>query len=780
MKPKKPAKHREMSPKSDKSPKAQKKSPSTIKKGKEEKAKRVQKSTKTKKAAKKSAKNWLAQHDPFANREAQKYESPIPSREHILDYLQQQDKPIVFKPLAAALNLNTPEQLDALSRRLRAMERDGQLLQNRKGQYCIIDKLDLIRGRVIGHRDGYGFFSPEEGGDDLFLNARQMQQVLHNDEVLVRASRMNQRGRQEATIVEVLSHNTQSVVGRYYEEGGVGFVEPSHQQITQDVMIAQSSVLKPAPGQIVVAKIIKQPTFRHQPLGEITEILKRDLAVDLTIDVAIRSYHLPFEWEAAALEEAQHLGEEVAERDKTSREDLRHLPLVTIDGIDAKDFDDAVYCEPLPKGGWRLIVAIADVSFYVKPDSALDKEAQLRGNSVYFPRRVLPMLPESLSNGLCSLKSNVDRLCLVCDMTITAQGKLTQSRFYHGIMQSQARFTYEEVTALLNNERSAHTKRYAALLPHLNHLHSLYLALLSSRNKRGAIDFHFVESYFEFDEKGQIAAIKPRERTVAHRIIEECMLAANVSTARFLIEHEIPALFRIHPAPGEDKLTQLRDFLKPLGLDLKGGSKPEPLHYAKLLETVMTRTDAALIQMVILRSLSQAVYGAENQGHFALSYEAYGHFTSPIRRYPDLIVHRAISHLVSQSKSKKQTFSYTPAMMSRLGEHCSMTERRADEATRSVGDWLKCEFMRDKVGNVYSGMVTSVTGFGLFVQLDEIFIDGLVHITALPEDYYQFDPVQHCLIGRRFQKRYCLGDKLKVSVSRVNVDAKQIDLDIVE
>ena len=736
------------------------------------------KKTAKKHSFKKKKGGWDPTKDPNAKREAAQYENPIVSREHILAYLETQDCPMGFKSLLAIFKLETPDQIEALRRRLRAMERDGQILQNRRGKYGVIDQLELIRGRVIGHREGFGFLSPdEEGISDLFLSAGQMRRVLHGDVVLARVARIDSRSRQEASIVEILTRNTQTLVGRYYEEAGVGFVEPANRRIAQSVMVTPMDNINPDIGQTVVVKITEQPTFRHPPIGEITEILAHDLAIDLAIDVAIRSHDIPFEWSAEQLQEAAAFGESVPRQAYEGRSDIRDLPFVTIDGLDAQDFDDAVYCSPNPKGGWHLWVAIADVSYYVRAGSLLDEGAKDRGNSVYFPSRVVPMLPEALSNGLCSLRPKVDRLSLVCQMSINANGKVTRSHFYQAVMHSHARLTYDEVSDLLTDQHSQAAKDHADLAPHLQHLHDLYQVLLSQRTERGAIDFHFNEPYFEFNQKGQIGAIKVRTRTIAHRIIEECMLAANVSMARFMMRHKLPALFRIHSRPSPDKLSQLREFLNGLGLELKGGDKPCASDYARLLESIASRKDADLVQIVMLRSLSQAIYGAENEGHFALAYDAYGHFTSPIRRYPDLLVHRAITQHLSCQQTPQHNLPDVPIQA--LGEHCSTTERRADEAVRQVSDVLKCQFMQDKIGKVYQGMVTSVTNFGLFVQLKDIFIDGLVHITNLPEDYYHFDPIQHRLVGKRTNRRYALGDTVSVKVAQVDVDGKQIDLTLV-
>ncbi len=710
--------------------------------------------------------------DPHQAREAQRYDNPIPSREFIMELLAEQGLPLSFKEISAHLQLVEEDQLIALDRRLGAMLRDGQLLKNRKNGFCLINKQDLIAGRVTGHPDGFGFLIPDEGGDDLFLTPREMRKVMHGDRAVARIAGIDHRGRREGAIVEVLERRHTSVVGRLKIEGGIGFVDPDNKRMTHEIIVPADDLLGAQQGDFVVVELVVQPTSRSQPVGRVIEVLGNHLAPGMETDVAIRSHGIPIEWPEAVQQAVVDLSPEVPDSAKQNRVDLRHLPLVTIDGDDSRDFDDAVYCEATNKG-WKLIVAIADVSAYVKPGDALDSEALARGNSVYFPDRVVPMLPEILSNGLCSLNPAVDRLCLCCEMTIDADGKISRSRFFEGVMHSHARLTYTKVARILVERDAELLAEYHELLPHLESLYALYHVLVAARRTRGAIDFETVETRIIFGDEGKIADIVPVVRNDAHKIIEECMLAANVATARFLEKKKIPSLYRVHEGPTAEKLVDLRQFLSELGLSLPGGAKPEAGDYAKLLENVCKRPDAQLIQTVLLRSLSQAVYTTENVGHFGLAYGAYAHFTSPIRRYPDLLVHRAIKHAIGEGTA--ETFNYSAMELQSHGEHCSTTERRADDATRDALDTLKCEYMLNKVGEQFDGIITSVTSFGLFVMLTNVYIDGLVHITALDKDYFHFDPVGHRLTGERSGKVYRLGDPLRIQIAAVNVDDRKID-----
>jgi ribonuclease R len=714
--------------------------------------------------------------DPYAQREAEKYENPIPSRELILQLIEQTGRPMRRKEIAKAFSLVEDDQLEALRRRLRAMERDGQLIFNRAQQYCLVNSRDLIAGRVIGHADGFGFIKPDDGSDDLFLSPREMDQLMHNDRAVVRVSGVDKKGRREGAIVEVLERNTHQVVGRLYKERGFTYVVPDNKNISQTILIEKGNAGKAKMGQIVVAEILEQPTKLRQPIGKVIEVLGDHMAPGMEIEMAIRSYELPDTWPDNLLEEIKFLKDEVPESAKQNRVDLRSIPLVTIDGEDARDFDDAVYCQKTPTG-WKLLVAIADVSHYVQIHSALDAEAQNRSTSVYFPEKVIPMLPEILSNGLCSLNPDVDRLCMVCELYINQQGKVIRSRFFEGVMRSHARLTYTKVANMLVEGDKALAKQYQALMPHLQNLYALYKVLRISREQRGAMDFDTQETRIVFGPDRKIEKIVPVVRNDAHKLIEEFMITANMAAARFLNRNKMPKLLRIHDGPSPDKLLSLRSFLGELGLSLGGGAKPTPLDYMHLLDSVKDRPDAHLIQTVLLRSMSQAVYSPELKGHFGLALEAYAHFTSPIRRYPDLLVHRAIRHCL-QGKTA-QNFHYGIPDMVTLGEHCSANERRADDATRDVVNWLKCEYMMDKVGEEFPGIISSVTSFGLFIELTEIYVEGLVHISNLAQDYFHFDPTSHQLLGEKTGIRYRLGDSVTVKVVRVDLDEKKIDFELV-
>src|SRR3989344_1491205 len=710
-------------------------------------------------------------NDPFFEREKEKYEEPVPSREFILGVLKEQDnKGVTYKQLLAIFQLHDRDEEEGLRRRLRAMVLDGQLAQTRRGKYVPAVKSLVVEGTVESHRDGFGFLLSENGGDDVFLPARQMRGVFNGDRIQVRIISADRQGRKEGRIVDILERNTRNVVGRLCFDKGVYFVSPDSKAMTHDVIISSDQHQGAKVGQFVEVEITRQPDFHRPPEGKVIDILGDELTPGMEVELAIRSHNLPYEWPKEVVQESRRFHPTLEEHDYAGRKDLRALPLVTIDGEDAKDFDDAVYAEPSPHEGWRLIVAIADVSFYVKPGSALDKEAQLRGNSVYFPARVIPMLPEALSNGLCSLKPNEDRMAMVCDMQVDKEGKLKSFEFYPAIMLSHARLTYTEVADMIKGKR---TKHYA-LKPQIDHLYELFKQLLKQRKNRGAIDFETTETRIIFDDYGKIEKIIPLERNEAHRLIEEMMLLANMSAARLVGEKKTPVLYRNHEKPFPEKLSALRDFLKAFSLRLNGGEHPKAIDYASLLERVMKREDAHLLQTVLLRSLSQAVYAPNNVGHFGLSYEGYCHFTSPIRRYPDLLLHRALKHLIDKS----EPYPYQLDQVARLGEHCSFTERRADRSTRDAVDWLKCDYMQDKIGKTFDGIITDVTSFGLFIELREVYVQGLLHVTALYQDYYQHDPIHHTLIGKRSGKVYRLGDSIRILLARVNLDERQIDFDL--
>lgn len=735
------------------------------------------------------------QLDPHHAREAENYAKPIASREFILAHLNERHAPATHKDLVNDLALSDPDDIEALRRRLIAMCRDGQLVCNRNDQYLPSSKVNLKKGVVIGHRDGFGFVKLDEGGPDFYLSARQMQTVFDGDRVLVREDNGEHKGKTHAVIVDVLERNTEQLVGRLFREGSIAFVEVENTRISQQILVDTEHTGGAEHGQYVVVKIVNQPTKRTHATGKVIEVLGDHMAPGMEIEVAIRSYNIPFQWPAAVEQAVKLLKPEVSEADKQQRIDIRHLPLVTIDGEDARDFDDAVYCEAKHDGGWKLYVAIADVSHYVKPDSPLDIEANNRATSVYFPDHVVPMLPEILSNGLCSLNPKVDRLCMVCEMDVSAQGLVENSRFYEGLMNSKARLTYTKVSAILEAPESDDGRElredYAKVVPHLENLYALYHAFLRQRHLRGAIDFDTVETRIIFGDERKIEAIVPTVRNDAHKLIEECMLAANVATAHFLKRHKLATLYRIHEGPTQEKLENARAFFSEQGLQLMGGDSPSPSDYQKLIEQIKDRPDFSVLQTVLLRSMSQAIYGPEEIGHFGLAFDAYAHFTSPIRRYPDLLVHRGIKSIIYSKQDtpdvlrpegldhSRYRYPYDLAKMLVLGEHCSMAERRADEATRDVMNWLKCEYLQQHVGEMFPGIISAVTGFGFFVELADLYAEGLVHVSTLKSDYYQFDHQKHRLIGERTGTSYSMGDRVVVEVSNINLEDRKVDLTLI-
>ncbi|OAI21698.1 ribonuclease R [Methylomonas koyamae] len=715
--------------------------------------------------------------DPHAEREAEKYENPIPSRELILELIQQAGKPLRRQQIAQQFGLESADAQEALRRRLRAMERDGQLSFNSRQKYCIGSGHNTIAGRILGHPDGFGFLKPDDGSEDLFLSPREMKPLMPNDRVIARVSGVDRRGRREAAVIEITERNTHQIVGRFFSEGRVAYVVPDNKKINHEVLIAKEDVGSAKNGQIVVAEILQQPSSHCQPIGRIAEVLGLHMAPGMEIEMAIRSYDLPNQWPEALLAEIKALKPEVPEEAKQGREDIRQLPLVTIDGEDARDFDDAVYAQKTPKG-WKLLVAIADVSHYVKVGTALDDEAKSRSTSVYFPEKVIPMLPEILSNGLCSLNPAVDRLCMVCELLISSEGLVLRSRFFEAVMRSHARLTYSAVAKMLVEGDQKLIKKHQELMPHLQTLYDLYKVMRQQRELRGAMDFDTQETKIVFGPERKIAEIVPLVRNDAHKLIEEFMITANTAAARFLNRKKMPRLLRIHDGPSAEKLLALKTFLNELGLHLGGKAEPTPLDYMHLLESVQQRPDAHLIQTLLLRSMSQAVYSPETKGHFGLALDAYAHFTSPIRRYPDLLVHRAIRHCLAGHKP--DTFHYSHDDMVVLGEHCSANERRADDATRDVVSWLKCEYMMDKIGEEFAGVISAVTGFGFFVELQAIYVEGLVHIASLQDDYFNFDPGKHQLYGERSGIRYRLGDSVRIRLIRVSLDDKKIDFELVQ
>ena len=699
--------------------------------------------------------------------------APKLDRESVLGRLRSIGVPVTADELAARAMVDKRER-GSLDAAIESLVRAGDVLVNRKRELLVAEKLDLVRGTLQGHPDGFGFLVPDAGGEDLFLSPREMHKALHGDRVAARVTGVDRRGRQEGEIVEVIERVNREIVGRLHEERGVWFVEAENRRINQDILIPSGERGSAKPGEVVVVELIEQPSAHSEAVGRVREVLGHATDAGIEIEIALRKHALPFEFSEAAERQAKRLPKEVRPADRKGREDLTHLPLVTIDGETAKDFDDAVYCERKGKG-FRLVVAIADVSHYVRDGDAIDHDARERGNSVYFPRRVIPMLPEELSNELCSLRPAVDRLCMVCDMQIAASGKITRYTFYPAVMHSKARLTYTEVWRWLSEPKTATTPQARTLLPHLEDLYELFKVLVKAREKRGAIDFDTVELALVFDDSGRIERIVPAPRNDAHKLIEECMLAANVCTADFLAKHEHPALYRVHEGPTPEKLKALRAFLQSSALSLGGGDDPQASDYAKLLTQIEDRPDYPLLQTVLLRSLSQAQYRPENVGHFGLAFDAYTHFTSPIRRYPDLLVHRAIKACLEGKR-------YTPkdGSWETLGAHASMTERRADDATRDVEQWLKCWYMKDRVGETFAGTISGVAGFGLFVTLDGMNVDGLVHISELGRDYFHFDQVRHALVGERSGRVFQLAGRLRVTVARVDLETTKIDFTLAD
>ena len=676
--------------------------------------------------------------------------------------------------------------------------------------------LDEIEGQVQGHRDGHGFLIRDNGESDIYLSPNEMRAVLHRDRVKVRIVRQDRKGRPEGRIVEILERPEQPIIGRLLQEGGLWLVAPEDKRYGQDVMIPKGATGSAKPGQVVVVELTEPPALFGQPVGRVKEVLGEIDDPGMEIEIAVRKYSVPHEFSAGCLEQAKGLPDKVLAKDRKDRVDLRDVPLVTIDGEDARDFDDAVYCEPAKVGrgkGWRLLVAIADVSHYVQTGSAIDIDAYDRATSVYFPRRVIPMLPEKLSNGLCSLNPDVDRLCMVCDMLVNAKGDVHAYQFYPAVMHSHARFTYTEVAAILANTRGPEAAKRKDRVTDLMNLQDVYKALLASRAVRGAVDFETTETQIVCDESGRIEKIVPRVRNEAHRLIEEAMLAANVCSADFIQQGKHPGLFRVHEGPTAEKKDILRNYLKALGLGMSISDDPHTSEFQKIAQATKDRPDAQQIHTMLLRSMQQAIYTPVNSGHFGLAYEAYTHFTSPIRRYPDLLVHRVIksillgrkyqlpqlpvpgeahAKLTKRLEKNKAAKGASDANAPRVrmsaadqqaweaaGLHCSANERRADEASRDVEAWLKCKYMREHLGEEYGGVVSAATSFGIFVTLDSLYVEGLVHITELGGEYFRFDELRQELRGERTGIRYAIGTRVQVQVSRVDLDGRKIDFRLV-
>ncbi|GGA70734.1 ribonuclease R [Arenimonas soli] len=718
--------------------------------------------------------------DPMAAREAARYENPIASREAIANLLQDSPGPLTAEEVGEALDLLAEDRFDALSRRLGAMVRDGQLLRNRRGGYAVAQKLDLVAGTVIANPDGFGFLKCDDGGEDLFLPPGELRKALHGDRVLASIAGVDRRGRREGAIVEVLEHRLTRLTGRYSERARIGMVVPDDRRVLTEVLIPPEDNNGAREGQLVVVEITQPPEKGRPPVGRILLVLGDRLTPSLVVQAAIHGHDLPHEFPREALAEAAEVPLDVPAAEASRRVDLRKLPLVTIDGEDAKDFDDAVWCEPNAEG-FRLIVAIADVSHYVRPGTALDEEAVKRATSVYFPGFVVPMLPETLSNGICSLMPKVERLCFACDMQVDFDGNVVRSKFYEAIMRSHARLTYTQVwKAVGEGDTDAGKEAIAqvgSLMPQLQRLHQLYKVLSKARSRRGAIEFESSEVRFVLDNDGEVIQAGMLERNDAHKLIEECMIAANVEAGRFVTAKQVPAPFRVHPRPPEAKYADLLEYLSEFGLSLPPWNKVQPRDFTQLLRKIRVRPDAALLETVLLRSQSMAVYQTENLGHFGLALDAYSHFTSPIRRYPDLLLHRAIKHLLESGGP--DGFRYSAKEMASLSVHCSERERRADEVEREVDERYRSAWMEKHVGDEFDGVVSGVTNFGLFVELAGSKVNGLVHVTQLPHDYFHFDPLRRSLSGERTGLRFRLGDPVRVLVLKASVEDKRIDFRLV-
>jgi ribonuclease R len=692
----------------------------------------------------------------------------------VLAILRREGHPLSENDLATALKSKGGDR-QTLNKALYQMAAAGHLVRNRKGVWGLPERMDIFPARINAHPDGHGNAVPDSKGEWLYLPPREMRQVMHGDRVLCCVASVDRRGRASGQIVEVLERAVEHVVGRYLEQRGVGIVIPDDPRLHHDVMVNLPEHLKPEPGQVVVAKILEQPASNTRPVGEVTEILGNAGAPGMATEIAIRSYGLPHEWPGPAIAAAKALPTEVSEASKVDRKDLRALPLVTIDGADARDFDDAVYCLRR-KQGWRLVVAIADVAAYVMKNDELDRSALQRGTSTYFPNKVVPMLPEELSNELCSLKPEVDRLAMVCDMSFSDEGKITRVRFYEAVIHSHARLTYNQVQEYLDTQDGTVPGYGKDVCKSIDDFHQLWQVLDQRRRNRGAIDFESFEVKILFNSDGEVGDIVARERLDTHRMIEEAMIAANVEAARFLQRRKIPALYRVHDAPPMSKLDDLVQFLLAQGLRISWKEQPEPQDFAKIMEAVAERPNKPLVQAMLLRSQSLAAYREENEGHFGLALDAYAHFTSPIRRYPDLLVHRALKHAIRGGK--RRDYQYSAEEMERLAEHCSFTERRAEEASRDVIQRLQCVYLQAHIGEVFTAMVTGVTGFGMFVELDQVRVSGLVHISTLPGDYYHYDPLHQRMTGERRGRSYSLAQRVRVKVMAVRVDERKIDLEL--
>lgn len=721
------------------------------------------------------AKQWRAL-DPFYAREQQKYgDNPLPSREFILNWLEAQGKLLTFAQIARAFGMDKAEG-EKLQFRLKAMLGAGQLMCNRQGRFGVARKMDLEAGFVVAHQEGYGFFSPENGEADGFIPPKYMAELMHGDKILARVKDVDERGRKDYAPVEILERAQKRIVGKLTVQQGVWSLIPDNRRLTHRLIIPAGALGGGKAGQVVIGEITAYPSRYQQPIGKVVAVLGEAMAAGMEVDIAIENHNIPAEFPEAVRTQCETIPDALRDSDYEGRLDLRHLPFVTIDGITARDFDDAVYAEKRGEN-YRLYVAIADVAHYVQPDSPLDIEAYNRGTSVYFPDRVIPMLPEKLSNGLCSLNPDVDRLAMVCEMTLAADGSIKRSAFHDAVIHSHARLTYETVEEILFRDNTLLRESFAALKRPLDNLQAVYRILRTARLSRSVIDFHASEPEFIYDSEGKIETIKARDRLESHRLIEECMIVANICAAKYIGRHKLPALYRVHDHPSAERLGKLIDFLGKRGIKWQGSlDNATPEQFSALLAQCSDRPDFAQIEIMVLRSMSQAIYIPENRGHFGLALEHYAHFTSPIRRYPDLLVHRAIRHQLHGGS--RDNYRYSAESMVEKGKHCSMTERRADEATRDAMDFLKCEFMSHRIGETFSGRIANITNFGLFITLDDIYIDGLVHVSALTNDYYHYNAETFTLNGERSGYRFALMDAVEIQVAKVDIDDRKIDFEL--
>ena len=704
------------------------------------------------------------------------YLHPVPGVRDLLALLRESGEPMTLEDIGRALDLKSPRHVNALAKKLRQMVQQGQIIKNRSSEYLLVAKIALVTGVVSAHRDGFGFLIRDDGQDDVYLSAREMRSLFNGDRIAIRVTQRRGSDRTAGKLVEVLERRVTEVAGRLVRERGISLVVPDNPKQTQQLLIPNRKTGGAKPGQLVVARIIDYPSESTQATGEVVAVLGDPGERGIASELAIHAHNIPHRWPQPVSAEADAFKASVPAAAKRRREDLRDIPLVTIDGEDARDFDDAVFAERTAKG-FRLIVAIADVAHYVVPGAPLDMEAKKRGTSVYFPDRVVPMLPEALSNGLCSLKPKVDRLALVCDMQLDTSGSVKKSEFYNAVIRSARRLTYTEVHKFLASDmRPSRLADDAAAS--LGDLHALYKSMAKARGKRGALEIDIPQLRIQMDEAGEVTAIRPYQRNDAHKLIEECMIAANVEAARFLGKHKLPGLYRVHAGPKASRFDEFREFVLTLGFKVPLAEDVQPRDFKQLLAEIRKRPDAHAISVALLRSMAHAEYTPENTGHFGLALKQYAHFTSPIRRYPDLLVHRAIKHKLAGGRAGD--FSYSIDDMANLGKLTSAHERRAEEATREVEAVLKCQYMASKVGNEYAGRIVAVTAFGVFVLLDELNVEGLVHVATLRNDYYEFDAASQSLVGSRRGRRYALGQNVTVRVEAVDQEQRHIDFGMVD